>query len=91
MSWAHECDCDDCSGPVAKRRDNKAGVSVYQRSTLTQAELEKNIKEENSKWVTPEYGSIEEYTAKNSKRFRMTKDQKLRNLSREEAFKEIYG
>jgi len=35
------------------------------------------------------YESIEDYTAKTGKRFRMTKDQKARNISREEAFKEF--
>lgn len=35
------------------------------------------------------YESIEEYTKLTRKRFRMTKDQKNRNLSREEAFQEF--
>ena len=37
----------------------------------------------------PLYESIEEYTAKTGKRFRMTKDQKQRNLTRDEAFSEF--
>jgi len=37
------------------------------------------------------YGSIEEYTHITGKRFRMTKDQKARNLSREDAFNETFG
>tara|TARA_R110001583_G_scaffold39038_1_gene125515 strand:+ start:9031 stop:9315 length:285 start_codon:yes stop_codon:yes gene_type:complete len=37
------------------------------------------------------FESIEDYTQKTGKRFRMTKDQKHRGLSREEAFKELYG
>lgn len=35
--------------------------------------------------------SIEQWSKKHSKRFRMTKDQKQRGLTREEAFEETYG
>ena len=35
------------------------------------------------------YESIADYTKLTGKRFRMTKDQKSRNLSREEAFQEF--
>ena len=35
------------------------------------------------------YESIDQYTKLTGKRFRMTKDQKNRNLSREEAFQEF--
>ena len=37
------------------------------------------------------YESIEEYVTKTGKRFRMTKDQKQRDLSREQAFAETFG
>jgi hypothetical protein len=37
----------------------------------------------------PLYASIEEYKRATGKRFRMTKEQKLRGLSRDEAFKEF--
>tara|TARA_R110000737_G_scaffold50703_1_gene71704 strand:- start:309 stop:632 length:324 start_codon:yes stop_codon:yes gene_type:complete len=37
------------------------------------------------------YESIEDYTAQTGKRFRMTKNQKTRELTREDAFKEMYG
>jgi len=37
----------------------------------------------------PSYLNIQEYTKKTGKRFRMTKDQKLRGLSRQAAFKEF--
>ena len=37
------------------------------------------------------YESIEEYTSKTGKRFRMLKDQKARGLTREEAFTETFG
>jgi hypothetical protein len=36
------------------------------------------------------YASIEEYTSKTGKRFRMSKDQKERGLTREEAFTELH-
>ena len=36
------------------------------------------------------YESIEDYTAKTGKRFRMKRDQKERGLTRDEAFKEIH-
>jgi hypothetical protein len=36
------------------------------------------------------YESIEDYTAQTGKRFRMTKNQKERGLSRDEAFSEMY-
>jgi hypothetical protein len=37
------------------------------------------------------YLSIEEYSTKTGKRFRMLKEQKDRGLNRQEAFKELYG
>ena len=39
---------------------------------------------------TPVYSSIEEYTVQTGKRFRMSKDQKERGLTRQEAFEELY-
>jgi len=39
----------------------------------------------------PMYESIEDYTTKTGKRFRMTKNQKARDLSREDAFTETFG
>ena len=40
---------------------------------------------------TPMYESIEDYTAKTGKRFRMTKNQKELGFTREEAFNETFG
>jgi len=37
------------------------------------------------------YTCIADYTEKTGKRFRMTKNQKARGLSRDEAFSEMYG
>ena len=45
---------------------------------------------EDAKPQSPEYSSIEEYSEATGKRFRMTKDQKERGLTREEAFAELY-
>jgi hypothetical protein len=39
---------------------------------------------------SPVYSNIEEYTGQTGKRFRMTKDQKERGLTRDEAFAELY-
>ena len=47
--------------------------------------------EQEAKDNTPFYVSIEDYTTITGKRFRMTKDQKARNLSREDAFTETFG
>jgi len=43
----------------------------------------------SGKKVATLYESIEDYTTKTGKRFRMTKDQKVRGLSRESAFAEF--
>lgn len=43
----------------------------------------------DSKQHSALYESIEHYTKMTGKRFRMTKDQKTRNISREEAFQEF--
>ena len=37
------------------------------------------------------FESIDDYKQRTGKRFRMTKDQKQRGLSRDEAFNETYG
>jgi len=47
-------------------------------------------KKEESLPSEQQYGTIEEYTAATGKRFRMTKDQKERGLTREEAFAELH-
>mgnify|MGYP003676881215 CR=1 FL=1 len=46
-------------------------------------------KTNEAKPFTSLYESIEDFTAKTGKRFRMTKDQKQRNLTRDEAFSEF--
>ena len=49
------------------------------------------IPEEDQPESNPAYTCIAEYTEQTGKRFRMTKDQKQRELTREEAFIETYG
>jgi|TARA_A100000172_G_scaffold51947_1_gene32776 hypothetical protein len=48
-------------------------------------------KEELTPTTPALYESIEDYTAKTGKRFRMTKTQKELGMTREEAFKLTYG
>ena len=48
------------------------------------------IPEEDQPESNPAYTCIAEYTEQTGKRFRMTKEQKSRNLTREEAFSEMY-
>jgi len=47
-------------------------------------------KKEESRPSPMPYTSISEYTEKTGKRFRMSKDQKERGLTREEAFAELH-
>jgi len=49
-----------------------------------------NEKKESSSSESLKYSNIEEYTEQTGKRFRMTKDQKERGLTREEAFTELH-
>jgi len=49
------------------------------------------VKEGNSDTIPALYESIEDYTAKTGKRFRMTKRQKDLKMTREEAFKLTHG
>jgi len=48
-------------------------------------------KEVQSNSDTPVYECIEDYVSQTGKRFRMTKEQKDRSMSREEAFNETFG
>ena len=47
-------------------------------------------KKEDFSQSNPKYTTIQEYTDKTGKRFRMSKDQKDRGLTREEAFTELH-
>ena len=80
------CECPDCSAPVASLQEHKSGSTSEQRSILTPGDLNKpeKVKKIESRWA-----SIEAYKEATGKRFRMTKDQKSRKLSREDAFKEF--
>ena len=67
-------------------QEHKVGSTYEQRSTLTLAEL--NKPEKVKKKEIP-LANIEAYKEATGKRFRMTKDQKSRGLSRDQAFKEF--
>jgi len=54
-----------------------------------QAFRKKGKQEPASQTRDAKYQSIQEYTEQTGKRFRVTKDQKERSLSREDAFKEF--
>jgi len=47
-------------------------------------------KKEASSSTPSQYSTIKEYTEETGKRFRMSKDQKERGLTREEAFAELH-
>jgi len=49
------------------------------------------VKEDSSDTIPALYESIEDYTAKTGKRFRMTKEQKNLGLTRDEAFNQTFG
>ena len=74
-----------------KMKDNDNGFFDVLSNIIDEA-FSKAFKEkkEVSHSANPEYVSIEEYTGKTGKRFRMTKDQMDRGLTREEAFEELY-
>jgi hypothetical protein len=64
---------------------------VFSNHYNKETKMESEIKPAPDKEPFPNlYESIEDYTAQTGKRFRMTKEQKSRNLSREQAFAEMY-
>jgi hypothetical protein len=74
---------------------DKAFSDVYNEDS-PQVVKEKPVtpKKESAKTLDnldPIYESISDYTNQTGKRFRMTKDQKTRGLTREEAFTETFG
>ena len=54
-------------------------------------EMQEAAPQEELQPMEEAYESIEEYTSKTGKRFRMLKEQKARGLTREEAFTETFG
>ena len=76
-----------------KREDNDLGYTGIIVDSLKRKLLSANLKTgeimaDNTSNMQI-YSSIQDYTEKTGKRFRMTKDQKARNLSREQAFDEF--
>ena len=54
-------------------------------------EMQQTAPQEELQFMKEGYESIEDYTSRTGKRFRMLKDQKSRGLTREEAFTETFG
>jgi hypothetical protein len=77
------------------RHINNAFDGVFGRKTKKPKGKEPEMKPKLEFAHQPEehqvYESIKDYTSKTGKRFRMTKNQKQRELTREEAFNETYG
>ena len=74
------------------RGDTRASLNV-----TTDPAVGEIMADDLSDFVAPDkehfpnlYESIEDYTTQTGKRFRMTKEQKSRELTREQAFKEMY-
>ena len=63
----------------AKEHEKRHTVNIIETDWSTEYKCE----------FLPKYASIEEYTEKTGKRFRMTKEQKERGLDRDGAFKEF--
>jgi len=69
---------------------NDAFDNVFGRKPLKPT-IKKSVMQQTQKPIPPTiYESIEDYTKQTGKRFRMTKDQKSRELTREEAFMETW-
>jgi len=54
-------------------------------------EMQEPVPQEELEPTGEVFESIEDYTSRTGKRFRMLKDQKARGLTREEAFTETFG
>ena len=67
---------------------NDAFNTHYSKESPMDSERKSAPKEEHSTII---YESIEDYTAKTGKRFRMTKNQKELGMTREEAFRLTFG
>jgi len=83
---------DELSSLISNAFDGAFGRTAptpKPRKPIMQNETEKAPLEEQPQETL--YESIEEYITKTGKRFRMTKDQKQRDLSREQAFTETFG
>jgi|15BtaG_2_1085339.scaffolds.fasta_scaffold01555_8 hypothetical protein len=74
---------DIIADAFAKDLEEHDGVTIAQELKKSHGE------EEQPQLEATIYESIEDYTQRTGKRFRMTKDQRLRNLSREDAFNEF--
>ena len=74
-----------------KKPNTKAMASSPAVGEIMTDNLTDFIPEEDQPESNPAYTCIAEYTEQTGKRFRMTKEQKSRELSRDEAFNETFG
>jgi len=72
-----------------ERGDTRASINVM--TDLTEVDDLTDFVAPDKEHFPNLYESIEDYTTQTGKRFRMTKNQKDRGLSRDEAFSEMYG
>ena len=74
-----------------KMKDNDDGFFGVLSNIIDEAfsKVFTEKKEESHRSAAP-YASIEEYTEQTGRRFRMTKNQKERGLTRQEAFAELH-
>jgi hypothetical protein len=89
MSNTNKNDADDFMGVLTAMIDDLFKTALSDKEKPMQEQTQEAPTEEQTD--NPVYESIEDYTAQTGKRFRMTKDQKSRNLSREQAFTETFG
>lgn len=84
---------EEVSGMISDAFDNSFGRKITQPKLkkVMIPQTQPIVEVKATAKTSPNYQSIEDYTEKTGKRFRMTKDQKNRNLTREEAFAETYG
>jgi len=71
-------------------KDNDNGFFDVLSSIIDEAFLKAFEEKKEDPLFSPAYSTIEEYTGQTGRRFRMTKDQKERGLTREEAFTELH-
>ena len=74
-----------------KTPNTKAMASNPAIGEIMTDDLTDFVAQEEQPESNPAYTCITEYTEQTGKRFRMTKNQKERGLSRDEAFSEMYG
>ena len=70
---------------------DKAFANYYKKENKMENQPQAEPRENEPILLTTTYLTIEDYTRQTGKRFRMTKDQKARGVSRKQAFNETFG